>query len=359
MFRSTFSPRSRRGGLLVGALAALAMPGAPLFGEGNGEAPSPPVAGEPQQPPATQLAANGNPQQGAVAPDQNRGAVAPDQNRGAVAPDQNRQSGAGATGRSPSGAGRSQSGAGATGRNGALDNRFQGNGVGNRGGALGLGLGVQRPNFGDRSRRAALEQALGRDARFQSLSPIELQRAIDALLNNRREQIRSYYEMRELRDRAVNDQADRVTHEEAKELAKKKAPDRLGKQHFYEMTGKLFWPDPLGAEVLEPYTAPIDNRFQKRANAESQYTAEDAAVVQRMVGLLQDAIETLQDDLSPEDYSRLTRYLDRVAYESRFNAQGERVDLPESRDREERTGGGQDRQGQDSGRSQERSRLDI
>ena len=181
---------------------------------------------------------------------------------------------------------------------------------------------------GDRLRGlAALERALGKDAYYRSLSAENLQQAIDQLLDNRRERISSYYRMRALRDRKVDRNDADVTHSEALRRARQKAPDRLTKRHFYDKTGTLFWPQPLGAEVLKPYTTPIDKKFQKRASDAEAYGPEDADVVQRMVGLIQDALETLEDDMTPEDYVRVTQYLDRVAYEARFNGKGERVDL--------------------------------
>jgi len=171
---------------------------------------------------------------------------------------------------------------------------------------------------------ASLQLGLGKRAYFQSLSAINLQKAIDLNLDNRREAIESYYEMRDLRDEAVADK-NRPTNEDAVRFAKLKAPDRLTSQDFDEKTGEVFLPEPLDSPVLKPYTRVIQEAFEKRAKSGNEYTNFDARRVERMVRLVQGAVDSIKTELPVEEYIALSDYLDSVHYEASFNNKGERV----------------------------------
>jgi|GEM_PF-5821900 len=171
---------------------------------------------------------------------------------------------------------------------------------------------------------ASLQESLGRRAYFDSLSAINLQKAIDANLNNRRESLQSYYEMREYRENSVRNEK-RITHEEAVRLAKAKAPDRLTSQDYDLQSGQIFWPRPLDSTVLSPYTKVINESFSKRSSLSGQYAGADARRVQRMVDLIQEAVDAVKKELPVREYIALSDYLASISYEASYNLEGNRI----------------------------------
>lgn len=170
----------------------------------------------------------------------------------------------------------------------------------------------------------------GKSLYFQSLSARQYQAAIDRALDNRREAIESYYDMRTLRDAYVKSNRLRVTDELAREIAERGAPDRLTSTFLNSETGELRWPEPLDAEALEPYRKPIEEAFAKRSSPGSPYTLLDHLKVHRMVDLMQEALEMIKDGLPVREYIALDDYLTQISFESRFDASGNRVDLSSS-----------------------------
>jgi len=171
---------------------------------------------------------------------------------------------------------------------------------------------------------ASLQEALGRRNYFNSLSAINLQKAIDLNLDNRRETIASYYEMREYRDNAVLNE-DHITNEEASALAKAKAPDRLTSQDYDPISGEIFWPKPFDSTSLKPYVKVIDEGFKKRSESSREYSSQDMRRVQRVVDLIKEAVEQVKVDLPVKEYIALTDYLASVSYEASYDVEGNRI----------------------------------
>ena len=170
----------------------------------------------------------------------------------------------------------------------------------------------------------------GKALYFRSLSARQYQAAIDRALDNRRESIQSYYDMKALRDAYVKSNRLRVTDELAREIAERGAPERLTSTFLNSDTGELRWPEPLDAEALSPYRKPIEEAFKKRSSPGSAYTLFDHLKVHRMVDLMQEALEMIKDGLPVREYIALDEYLTRISFESRFDASGERIDLNRS-----------------------------
>lgn len=191
----------------------------------------------------------------------------------------------------------------------------------------GLSLGGDEVGTADSAElkgAAALQRSLGRRRYFESLSAINLQKALDASLDNRRERIDSYYQMRELRDEQVRDETT-ITQEQAVRIAQEKAPARLTSQDYDPETGEIFWPDPLDDKVLKPYTRLIDEKFALRSDVGKTYRGSDARMVRRMVNLIQTAIDSIKNDLPVREYIALSDYLASISYEASFDAAGNRI----------------------------------
>ncbi len=184
--------------------------------------------------------------------------------------------------------------------------------------------------------RAKLAEALGKEAYYRSLSARQFQEAIDKMLENNRERIESYYEIR-----AKHDEADLwrnyktpITQAQANRLAKEAAPDRLTKSQINPESGVITWPKPLDDDALKKYRKPIDEAFEKRASPGVSYTKFDHLRVERMTDLMQRAVDSIKDKIDTEEYLALTNYLDSIRYESAFDGKGGRVDrgpIPEAK----------------------------
>ncbi len=173
--------------------------------------------------------------------------------------------------------------------------------------------------------QARLREALGKQAYFRSLSAINLQKAIDAYLNNERERIESYYEMRDYRDEQVAAERNPISEEIAIRRAKEKAPDRLTSQQYDQKSGKIFWPKPLDDQVLKPYTRVIEENFAKRSDPGHHYGGGEARMIERIVKLIQRAVDSIKEELTPREYIALSDYLASIHYEAMFDLAGNRV----------------------------------
>lgn len=173
--------------------------------------------------------------------------------------------------------------------------------------------------------RGDLARGLGKGALLRSLSVTELQRALRLRLENREERVEQYYELREYRDAMVDDPID-ITAEDAREIAARGAPDRLGKNQINRETGEIYWPSPLDHVSLKPYRKPIEETFAKRSSPGEKYREWDYLKVQRMVNLIGEALEMIEDQLNAREMVALESYLAQIDFEARFNAEGERVD---------------------------------
>ncbi|KAA5546114.1 hypothetical protein FYK55_04250 [Roseiconus nitratireducens] len=174
--------------------------------------------------------------------------------------------------------------------------------------------------------RGELARGLGKGSYLKSLSAKQLQAAIDKMLDNRRESVETYYKLRELRDEAVDNETN-ITQERAQRIAAMKAPDRLTKSQIDRNSGKLYWPSPLDDDALAAYRKPIEETLKKRSSPGEEYNKWDHLKVRRMVSLISAAVESVEDRMDPAEVVALNQYLDRIDYESRFNAADERVDF--------------------------------
>ena len=174
--------------------------------------------------------------------------------------------------------------------------------------------------------RGDLIKDAGKAALYRSLSATQFQEAIDERLDNRRESVETYFELRDLNERERAEDRDRASAEEINALAKKKAPKRLGEGELDPQTGKVEWEGPLAADALKTYRRPIEETFEKRASPGEEYGMFDYYKVKRMVNLMRDSLESIKDRIDVRAFIAMDNYLDRVLHEARFNADGERVD---------------------------------
>tara|TARA_R110002049_G_scaffold50370_3_gene143146 strand:- start:191598 stop:192248 length:651 start_codon:yes stop_codon:yes gene_type:complete len=169
--------------------------------------------------------------------------------------------------------------------------------------------------------------ALGKGALLKSLSAEQFQDAIDKRLENRKERIEQYYELRQIRENELREEAADVSAETQQRIASRRAPDRLDEQQFNARTGEIFWPAPLDHERLKPYRKPIEETLAKRKSPGAVYRQWDYFRVARMVRLMGEAVDSIEDKLDTREYLALKDYLEQIDYEARFDANDNRVDF--------------------------------
>ncbi|MCC9658362.1 hypothetical protein [Rhodopirellula halodulae] len=170
-----------------------------------------------------------------------------------------------------------------------------------------------------------LAEGLGRGAALRSLSAVRLQEAIDKQLENRRESVELYYDLKQLREEQL--EKDRLSASERMKIANSKKPDRLSDNQIQRDSGKIYWPEPLDSPVLEPYRRPIEKTLAKRSNPEADYSEFDFIKVHRMVKRIEEAIESIRDELDTRELVALKDYLVQIDYEARFDSKNNRVDF--------------------------------
>ena len=172
--------------------------------------------------------------------------------------------------------------------------------------------------------RGQYAEGLGRGALLRSMSAKQLQEAIDQRLSNRKEKVELYYELKDIREKALKE--DRLSASERRRIQGQSAPDRLGENQIDRETGEIYWPSPLDSPVLEPYRRPIEETLAKRGKTDVVYREFDYLKVHRMIKRIEEAVESIKDKLDVREVVALKNYLDQIDYEARFDIKDERVD---------------------------------
>ena len=174
--------------------------------------------------------------------------------------------------------------------------------------------------------RGDLLKDAGKAMLFRSLSAEQFQEAIDKRLDNRRERVSTYFELRDLNDEERKDDRYNLTMEQRNAIAKRKSPDRLTEKEIDVQSGQIRWIGPLAADALKAYRKPIEESFAKRGDPGQTYGKFDHFKVARMVNLMSEALESVKDRMDTKEYLALEKYLNRIKFESRFDSQNKRVD---------------------------------
>ncbi len=174
-----------------------------------------------------------------------------------------------------------------------------------------------------------LEALRGEGMYFRSLSAEHFQNALHREMDNRKESVEDYYELRELnkRERArLKPYHHHSASDSPEKVAAVIADHRLSDKQYDKKTGKIFWPKPLDSPKLAKFRSPIDKAFARRANTKEAYTKLDHYQVQRMVNLMKSAVESVKDKLVPGERGALDEYLDKIAFDSSFDRDNNRVE---------------------------------
>lgn len=172
--------------------------------------------------------------------------------------------------------------------------------------------------------RGDLAEGLGKGALLRSLSAKQLQEAIDKRLDNRKERVEMYYDLKDMREAELEE--DRLSASERQRITSQNAPDRLNENQIDRATGQIYWPSPLDSPLLQPYRKPIEDTLNKRGESDAIYREFDYLKVHRMIKRIEEAIESIEDKLDVREVVALMSYLEQIDYEARFNQNNERVD---------------------------------
>lgn len=173
--------------------------------------------------------------------------------------------------------------------------------------------------------RGDLAEGLGRGAVLRSLSAKRFQEAIAKQLDNRRESVELYYDLKDLREEQLEE--DRMSASDRMKIANKQKPDRLNDNQIKRETGEMYWPKPLDSPILKPYRRPIEETLAKRYQPDAEYGEFDFIKVHRMVKRMEEAIDSIEDELDVREVVALKDYLVQIDYEARFDSKNNRVDF--------------------------------
>ncbi|MCM2369551.1 hypothetical protein [Aporhodopirellula aestuarii] len=174
--------------------------------------------------------------------------------------------------------------------------------------------------------QADLATGLGRGALLRSLSAVQLQRALQLRLENREESLEQYYDLRSRRGDNIEQDA-KANVETYKRVMERSRHDRLTQSQINHQTGELYWPRPLDHEALKPFRKPIEESLAKRSSPGETYDRFDYLKVAKMLGLITEAVESIESELEPREVVALKQYLEQIDYDARFDANDERVDF--------------------------------
>jgi hypothetical protein len=138
--------------------------------------------------------------------------------------------------------------------------------------------------------------------------------------DNRIKGTQTYFEMRKM-NRAYTD-AERskpMTSEEAFRAAREAAPKRLSASQLDPVTGGIAWPVLLTAEDFAADRKVVDALFTDRERAGS-VTGDQYQKIQQVTDDMLAKLKKNISNYSPNDYIKSKKFLESLAYESRFAA---------------------------------------
>ncbi len=170
---------------------------------------------------------------------------------------------------------------------------------------------------GARRGAADLWRAWGDYNYSTSLAHINNQEAARRALENHKQYVNDYFELRELnRTARALENGPKPTPEDLARRAQQGLPERLAADQFDANSGELYWPALLEHPQFAAEREAIEQLMAARTPTDSGLGSPSHSLIRTLVAQMQQKLRTRLGTVSPMEYMEVKTYLDSVAYEA-------------------------------------------
>lgn len=152
-----------------------------------------------------------------------------------------------------------------------------------------------------------------------SRAAINVEQARREYLENRDLAQQIWFDMRRRNDAyREENRRPRITSEQLFRINAQRAPQRLSQDDYDPVTGELYWPYLLRAEVYEPFRVVVDQGYQTRSQAGSFRDHQSHQTVVEAVDVMYEELRKRIRDYEPQEYVDANRFMEKLTYDVRF-----------------------------------------
>ena len=167
--------------------------------------------------------------------------------------------------------------------------------------------------------QAALAEAMAqaRKLHAETLKMLEERRSM--ALDNDAKQAETFYNKRRMREQYLAEHArTRPSRESIVRRSNATKPQRPAGCHVDSVAGTIYWPETLCGDEFEPYRTRLEALFAGRTLEDAGPGSDFYRQVQNLTGQMGTALKGLIRQMSPGEYMGAKRFIEGLAYESRF-----------------------------------------
>lgn len=162
--------------------------------------------------------------------------------------------------------------------------------------------------------------ARGTDAVLNSQAAQGFEKARKEKIENNLESAQTFYEMRRIHQKYV-DELDKRQHAPVADqvrIGKKMLPRRLTSSQLDPITGKIYWPDLLSGPEFAAPRQQLDQLFEHRSSMAGGIGSGRYEMIQKAVNQMTDQLRTHIDQLHTSNYLYCLEFLRSLAYEAGY-----------------------------------------
>lgn len=221
-----------------------------------------------------------------------------------------------------------QQGQGQQGQNDQLSNQLLSGGGGGGGGYNYNMFGAATPTQAGLMGVSEVVRSAGEANRNTAAAEVLHQRAIGESIQNRRQAVNHYFEVRALnRDWQQYERGPRATQEDAYRYSQAGVPDRLPMAQLDRVSGAIRWPAVLQDPIFAEHRARLEQIFQGRTYYQSGITSQSYLEIKHEADAM---LATLQDYvryIDPMAYVQARNFIRSLGYEGQFVASNDGLAL--------------------------------
>jgi hypothetical protein len=169
--------------------------------------------------------------------------------------------------------------------------------------------------------RAAVIRSAGEFNYTTSLAAINIQEAISRYIDNRAKWTDTYFAMRKT-NQAYRDaeRGYRPTQEVLNRISQEASPDRLKPSQLDPSLRTIFWPALLSKGEFDALRTQLDGLFAVQRANNSGLGTENFREIAALTAEMQILLDSMINQLHPDEYLAARRFIESLAYEARFPA---------------------------------------
>jgi hypothetical protein len=157
-----------------------------------------------------------------------------------------------------------------------------------------------------------------------SLAARNWEEAYSRSLDNRVKHVETYFESRRINEKYRAQRRKPPTAEEIAKWNAARRPRRLTAEQFDPLTGEIHWPEILSESDFESARKMLEKCFSSGTKSSRQST-RNSRQVQTSIEQMRKLLAQSRHELSPRDYVEAKKFLDSLAYETRFLSHSDAV----------------------------------